>query len=87
LIVSDPTPDPDPTFKEVSAPTPTPDPQHCLSLIAFSKIPALVRDTQVFSIFSPYSLNHILSALYSLLIIFDNFVSYQLVSEPEFVKV
>jgi hypothetical protein len=26
MIVSDPTPDPVPTFKEVSAPTPDPDP-------------------------------------------------------------
>jgi len=26
LFVSDPTPDPDPTFNEVSAPTPDPDP-------------------------------------------------------------
>jgi hypothetical protein len=29
LFVSDPTPDPDPTFNEVSAPTPDPDPVSC----------------------------------------------------------
>ncbi len=34
-FVSDPTPDPDPTFKEVSAPTPDPDPVSDLATLVF----------------------------------------------------
>jgi hypothetical protein len=33
LFVSDPTPDPNPTFKEVSAPTPDPDPTTAISMV------------------------------------------------------
>ncbi len=40
LFVSDPTPDPNPTFKEVSAPTSDPDPTLAISMVWY-------RETQI----------------------------------------